>query len=530
MTDDSDDSSAPDRRVVPVRVSVRTGGGAAPGAADGDAVTERHPVRYPTPVRSGSDAYGSPGSAPRMPASEDADAAEEVPDEPEEPDSPADWLLEPDAESGRPVVTPDAVTEALPHGRIALRRAKRRRAVWMVAVGVLVLGLVGGLVVARNVFGLFFPPDYDGPGTGQVVVHVDDGVSTRQIGEELQRQDVVESARAFGKAAEADPRGRGIQPGYYVVRHRMSSATAVTALLDPVSRLGQAEIRGGTQLDDTAGPNSTTVPGVLSLVSRATCVPADADRPAGLAAGENATAPTSGTTGPGTVGPGTVGTAATPERCVGVDELRRVMATTDPADLDIPAWALADVRRVDPQRRLEGLVAPGRYDIAPGSGARDALAAVMRASTPRLEASGLVGAAGARGVSPYQALVVASLAEKEGVAEDFGKISRVVYNRLDLPMRLQLDSTINYPLDKQRLLTQPVDRARPGPYNTYLDLGLPPTPIGSASTDAVRAALQPPPGPWVYFVKCQPTGESCFAVTQPEHDANRRLAQQRGTY
>jgi UPF0755 protein len=133
-------------------------------------------------------------------------------------------------------------------------------------------------------------------------------------------------------------------------------------------------------------------------------------------------------------------------------------------------------------------------------------------------------------VSPYQALVVGSLAEREGVEQDFGKIARVVYNRLPIPMRLQLDSTINYPLDRQTLLTTPADRDAPGPYNTYVNFGLPPTPIGAVSAPALQAALSPTPGGWIYFVKCEPDGASCFAVTPQEHDANRRLAQARGVY
>jgi UPF0755 protein len=329
-----------------------------------------------------------------------------------------------------------------------------------------------------------------------VVVEVSDGSSTREIGEELATADVVASARAFGDAAEENPDGRGIQPGFYELRRQMSAAGAVTALLDPATRVGRLEIRSGTQLDDTAGPGNATVPGVLSMISRATCTVDEAGA----------------------------------ERCASVAELRAAMADTDPAELGVPSWALAGVRRAEPGRRLEGLLAPGTYDLAPGTGAREALAQVVRASVPRLEAGGLVAQADAQGVSPYDGLVVASLAEREGVPADFGKVARVIYNRLAVPMRLQFDSTVNYPLDRQTLLTSPFDRARPGPYNTYLNLGLTPTPIGAVGPDALRAALGPTPGPWVYFVKCQTDGVSCFAVTPVEHDANRRLAQQRGVY
>lgn len=394
------------------------------------------------------------------------------------------------------VASSDAITEALPHGRTAARQARRRRRVLVVVGAVLAVALIGGIVLARGYLDVFFPPDYDGPGSGRSVVQVVEGESTREIGEALVAQDVVASARAFGDAAEDDPDGRGVQPGFYELRRQMSAAQAVGALLDPANRLGRLEIRPGTQLDDTAGPDNTTLPGVLSLVARATC----------------------------RVGEGG------DERCASVDELRRVMATTDPAGLGVPTWAAADVRRADPPRRLEGLLGAGTYDIAPGSPARDALAQVVRESVPRLEATGVVERSRAAGVSAYEALVIASLAEKEGVAGDFGKVARVIYNRLNVPMRLQFDSTINYPLDKQALLTTPADRGRPGPYNSYLNLGLPPTPIAAPSRDAVRAALEPAPGAWVYFVKCQVDGESCFANTQPEHDANRRLAQDRGVY
>ncbi|HEY2195238.1 MAG TPA: endolytic transglycosylase MltG [Actinomycetospora sp.] len=373
---------------------------------------------------------------------------------------------------------------------------RRRRLVWPAVAGVLVLALAGGAFFARDLWGVFFPPDFAGPATGHVVVQVADGDSTRDIGETLVADGVVASARGFGDAAEDDPRGRGIQPGFYDMQRGMPAATAVTRMLDPANRLGRLEVRGGTQLDDTAGAGSARVPGVLSLISQATCVVADSGQ----------------------------------RRCTSADDLRRTMVATDPAQLGVPDWALADVRRAAPERRLEGLVAPGTYDVTPGADARTALASVVRTSTGRLEAAGLVSGAAANNVSPYQALVVGSLAEREGVEQDFGKIARVVYNRLPIPMRLQLDSTINYPLDRQTLLTTPVDRAAPGPYNTYLDFGLPPTPIGAVSTPALQAAISPAPGGWIYFVKCEPDGASCFAVTPAEHDANRRLAQARGVY
>ncbi|WP_018333674.1 endolytic transglycosylase MltG [Actinomycetospora chiangmaiensis] len=374
--------------------------------------------------------------------------------------------------------------------------ARRRRLVWPVVAAVLVLALAGGAFFARDLWGVVFPPDFSGPGSGHVVVQVADGDSTRDIGASLVSAGVVASARGFGQAAEDDPRGRGIQPGFYDMARQMSAAEAVTRMLDPAARLGRLEVRGGTQLDDTAGVGNARVPGVLSLISAATCVVDDSGQ----------------------------------RRCVSVDDLRRAMVGTDPAQLGVPDWALDGVRRAPVERRLEGLVAPGNYDVRPGSDAVSALATVVRTSAATLESAGVVTKAAANNVTPYQALIVGSIAEREGIESDFPRITRVVYNRLPIPMRLQMDSTINYPLDRQTLLTTPVDRATPGPYNTYLNFGLPPTPLGAVSTPALTAALTPDVGAWVYFVKCEKDGSSCFAVAPEEHDANRRLAQARGVY
>jgi UPF0755 protein len=147
-----------------------------------------------------------------------------------------------------------------------------------------------------------------------------------------------------------------------------------------------------------------------------------------------------------------------------------------------------------------------------------------------LQVSGLPGSAAATGYSPYEVLVIASIIEREGITSDFGKVARVIYNRLAEGMPLQMDSTINYPLDRQQVRTTANDRARSGPYNTYLNRGLPVSPIGAPSTAAVAAAAAPNPGPWRYFVKCQRNGTSCFSVSIEEHAAAVRDALARGAY
>jgi UPF0755 protein len=366
-------------------------------------------------------------------------------------------------------------------------RPPRRRRWWvlLLAVGLLV-GAVGG--GGYYLYGSVFAPtpDFAGPGSGSVVVQVHDGDSTSQIGRTLLEHGVVASAAAFTEAAAADgDRARAIQPGYYQVRSRMSGAAAVGLLLDPVARVGQLEIRGGVQLDDTSGPDGQVVPGVLSLISQATCLSTD-----GVKA------------------------------CVSADELRAAMRDTDPARLGVPAWALGDVAKAEPRRRLEGLLIPGRYDVPPGSPALDVLHGLLESSSARLEATGLVTEAQRIGSTPYQVLTVSSLVEKEAITPDMPKVARVIYNRLGAGRRLQLDSMVNYPLDLQSLRTNQADRGRPGPYNSYLTDGLPPTPISASGKEAIAAALAPEPGPWLYFVRCRADGSSCFAETLAEHNTN----------
>lgn len=376
-----------------------------------------------------------------------------------------------------------------------LRRRRHRRVVLLAALAAVVLVAGTAWYGLRELMALRAVPDYPGTGEVGVVVRVEQGDPTSAIATHLASEDVVASARAFTRAAETVPRIRSVQPGYYQMRTRMSGAAAVTMLLDPASRVGHLDIRAGTQLDDVRQPDGTVTPGILSLLSRASCAQVDGTR-----------------------------------SCVNVDQLREAMAQSPPADLGVPAWAAEAVARVDPARRLEGLIMPGRYDVRPGSSAGNLLTQVMATSTARLQGAGMPDIAAATGLGPYETLIIASIIEKEAIASDFGQVSRVIYNRLAAPMPLQMDSTINYPLDRQQITTSDADRARPGPYNTYVAPGLPVSPIGTPSTEAINAAVQPTPGLWVYFVKCQPDGTSCFAVTFEEHQRNRAAAAANGAF
>ena len=118
--------------------------------------------------------------------------------------------------------------------------------------------------------------------------------------------------------------------------------------------------------------------------------------------------------------------------------------------------------------------------------------------------------------------------EKEGTAQDFDKVARVILNRLAEPMRLQFDSTVNYALADQEIATTDADRAAVTPWNTYAMDGLPYGPIGSPGQDALRAMENPADGTWLYFVTVDMQGTTLFADDYPEHERNQSLAIQNG--
>lgn len=382
--------------------------------------------------------------------------------------------------------------------RARARRMQRRRRLFSgLAVAALVVVIVGAVFLGSRMWhGVFGSGgDFAGDGTADVVVEVHSGDSTTAIGQTLQQQNVVSSAKAFVEAAAGNQAIAAIQPGFYKLRTEIPASGAVTRLTDAKNRVGELVIPEGRQLDDVADVKTNAVTdGIFTLISKASCVDINGDH-----------------------------------RCVPADDLKKIAGSADLTALAVPNWATAPVTAMGADhRRLEGLIAPGSWNVNPSGSPQEILNSLVKASTAQYEANGLLDAAASTHLTPYQILVVASLVQREAKPQDFAKVARVIYNRLAEHRKLEFDSTVNYSLDRQEVATTDADRARVTPWNTYASEGLPATPICSPGGPALAAAENPAPGDWLYFVTIDLQGTTLFTRDYEQHLANIELAKHNG--
>ncbi|MGD0393428.1 MAG: endolytic transglycosylase MltG [Acidimicrobiales bacterium] len=178
---------------------------------------------------------------------------------------------------------------------------------------------------------------------------------------------------------------------------------------------------------------------------------------------------------------------------------------------------------------LDGLLGTGTYVVVPGETDRQLLTDMIDRFDTVADGLGLAAGSAKLGLTPYQAVIVASIVEKEGViAKNLGPVARVILNRLANDMPLQMNSTVLYAENRDGGSVTAKDLALNTPYNTYLNVGLTPTPICFPSPAALQAALDPPPGAWLYFVLVKADGTEAFADTYPQQLANEALGRQRG--
>jgi UPF0755 protein len=355
---------------------------------------------------------------------------------------------------------------------LGLREDKRTHRPGRSAIGCLVLLVLIGLVLGIGYLGITRgaawlderfsdPEDYDGEGTGQVLVQVREGQSASAIAQTLEQKDVVASSEAFVDVArERAGEASRIQAGFFQMRLRMSADAAMDVLSDP------SNIR----------TSAVTVPEGLRVVD---IVELMADKTKFSRA-----------------------------------QFEEVLDR--PGALGLPAYA---------QGNPEGYLFPATYAFAPNAKPAEMLKAMVTRWREAADEAGLEEAAAELGYTPHELMTIASLVEAEGRGDDMARIARVIYNRLEGPGdkggtngRLQIDATVNYALDRKGVAAVSTEDLKvDSPYNTYTNVGLPPGPVEAPGDEAIKAAAEPADGPWYYYVTVNlATGETKFAETYDE--------------
>ena len=370
------------------------------------------------------------------------------------------------SDSGLDLVTGGPDEPAPPTGPGRRRAETPPRKPWgrrIVALVVVVVLVLAVVWVGGQVKDRFFSTaeDYTGQGTGSVTVQIPDGAGGQQIANILKEAGVVKSAEAFYQLSLSDNRFMSVQAGYFSLRKEMSSDAALGALIDKGNR-----VEGKVTI-----PEGARVDQVVDII------------------------------------------AANTE--ISKADLQAVLK--DPSELDLPAVA---------QGNPEGYLFPATYEVPPGTTAVQLLKQMTAKTVAVATDLDISTRAKALGYTGEQILTVASILEYEAnTDDDYPKVARVLYNRLDAGMPLQLDSTVSYVSGRKGdVFTTPEERNAESAYNTYQNQGLPPGPIGSPGEKTIEAALNPADGSWLYFVAVNlETGKTVFSDTFAEH--NRAVAQ-----
>ncbi len=365
----------------------------------------------------------------------------------------------------------------------------RGRSGFALLLAVVLLAALGYGAVSgyRWLAGALTTPDYQGQGIAETAeVEIKPGDTQTDIAQALTEAEVIKSDKAFTEAGKANADALRIQPGHYKLRKRMSGEAAVLALLDPSNRVVRGVlIREGL----------ITVE-IYQLLAK--------------------------------------------ELGLKEDDLRK--AAQDPVKLGVPGWWFNRKDGVTSAKKsLEGFLFPATYEFPPGVTAEQALRIMVQhflTVTGDLKFAERVQKE--RQISPYEALIAASIVEAEvATPTDMGKAARAVYNRAYTDKHecrcLQLDAAINYHFKISGQAAKDPNEFRMSeiqnpnnPYNTHIRPGMPISPISNPGENALRAAMDTPPGNWLYWVTVDKQGTTLFADSYEGHRANIRIACQNG--
>ena len=344
------------------------------------------------------------------------------------------------------------------------RRRRRRQGIARTLAVLVVLAIVGalavgGLVVARSLFGSSAAEDYPGPGSGEATVQIAPGDTAGDVADTLAAQDVVASRQAFFEVAAQDERSTSLQPGFYALKKEMAAADALELLLDPASRIvGRVTV-----------PEGLTAAQTLETLAEGTDIPLE----------------------------------------------QYQAAAKDVGSLGLPDYA---------QGQLEGFLFPATYTVEPGTTATQVLAQMVDRFEQAAEDVDLVAGAERLGYTPYEIVVVASLIEREVRKDDeYPKVARVVYNRLEQGIPLGIDASILYGVGKTAGgEVTASDLAAETPYENRRRTGLPPTPIAAPGEATLQGALAPAERPSSAARSPTPCRPGCTAPPTPPSGSTGR--------
>ena len=190
---------------------------------------------------------------------------------------------------------------------------------------------------------------------------------------------------------------------------------------------------------------------------------------------------------------------------------------------EVPAQSAKQVVLPKGVTALEGVLFPAQYSFAEGTTQIAALQSMVNRFSEALSGLDFVDPAGK--LSTQQLITLASLVQAEGDTKDFVKISQVIRNRLVIGMPLQLDSTVHYLKNTRgEIFLSNNSTKLKSPYNTYQNYGLPPAPIGNPGLAALKAAIAPAKGDWLFFITVAP-GDTRFTKSFAEFNTWKLLYQ-----
>ncbi|SHI69957.1 UPF0755 protein [Anaerovibrio lipolyticus DSM 3074] len=323
----------------------------------------------------------------------------------------------------------------------------------------IIIAVSGLMVVFVLFFGIMFfsfrlgsPMNMDGK-KDLVYIHVAKGMSSADIGKELEKKGVISSTTKFWIATKLNGADSKFKVGTFALAKNMSAADALSVLINGNTVAVRVTIPEGYGVKDIA----------KRLDEYGVCT-----------------------------------------------EKEFLELAKDYAPYDYME------KHKDTVYRVEGFLFPDTYDFASDATAKDVMNRMIDEFDNKLTAD-MRKEAAARDISIYDLVTMASLVEKEArYEEDMPIISQVLWKRLNISMPLQSDATLQYVMAEIKEDVSIADTKIDSPYNSYQNYGLPPGPIASPGLKALKSALRPASTDYLYFVADR-QGKNYYSNTYDEH-------------